>query len=89
MINGGRLVATGSRVTAGQMIARTGSTGASTGCHLHFAIRKTGIAIDPAAFLRKRGIFLLAGHGADPHVFKVVEGVSQAMLGLVRDPFGR
>jgi murein DD-endopeptidase MepM/ murein hydrolase activator NlpD len=58
IINGGRLVSAGQTVTAGQMIARTGSTGSSTGCHLHFEIRQGGITVDPAAFMRNRGIQL-------------------------------
>jgi murein DD-endopeptidase MepM/ murein hydrolase activator NlpD len=58
IINGGRLVSTGQTVAAGQMIARTGSTGSSTGCHLHFEIRQGGITIDPIPFMRDRGIRL-------------------------------
>ncbi|MBC7517871.1 MAG: M23 family metallopeptidase [Microbacteriaceae bacterium] len=56
IIDGGRLVQLGQTVTAGQMIARTGNTGASTGCHLHFEIRTSGTAIDPVPFLQQRGV---------------------------------
>ncbi len=47
-------VATGYRVKAGQLIAETGNTGASTGPHLHFSIKDaaTGIYTDPIAWLR-------------------------------------
>ncbi len=58
IIDGGRLVANGQQVTAGQMIARTGSTGASTGCHLHFEIRSGGTTIDPVPFMQDRGVAL-------------------------------
>lgn len=41
------LVKPGERVVAGQPIARVGSSGVSTGPHLHFELRVRGAAIDP------------------------------------------
>lgn len=42
----------GDRVVAGDQIGRMGSTGRSTGTHLHFEIRVDGQALDPMPFLR-------------------------------------
>jgi hypothetical protein len=45
------LVKEGDTVTKGQKIGEVGSTGNSTGNHLHWEIRKSGIVIDPAPLL--------------------------------------
>lgn len=55
---GGILVGYGAQVSAGQHIARTGTTGASTGNHLHLEIRQGGGTVDPYQFLRARGVGL-------------------------------
>ncbi|MEU8518647.1 transglycosylase family protein [Streptomyces sp. NBC_01216] len=49
----------GQRVGGGQRIARSGSTGNSSGPHLHFEMRTGpgyGTDIDPLAYLRARGV---------------------------------
>jgi murein DD-endopeptidase MepM/ murein hydrolase activator NlpD len=56
--NGETFVHVGQTVQAGQNIARTGSTGASTGCHLYFAVSVNGGWVDPVPFMRARGITL-------------------------------
>lgn len=45
------LVRAGQQVAAGQVIGLVGSTGASTGPHLHFEVRTSAGAIDPVAWL--------------------------------------
>jgi lipoprotein NlpD len=47
----GFLVKTGDRVRQGQIIARGGRTGYATGLHLHFEIRRDGLAVDPLRYL--------------------------------------
>jgi murein DD-endopeptidase MepM/ murein hydrolase activator NlpD len=49
--NSALLVSMGERVKQGQTIARVGSTGRSTGPHLHFEVRRRGIAEDPLTHL--------------------------------------
>jgi murein DD-endopeptidase MepM/ murein hydrolase activator NlpD len=58
IVNGGLLVARGEEVASGQQIARVGTTGGSTGCHLHFTTRINGQLTDPVPFLRERGVSL-------------------------------
>jgi murein DD-endopeptidase MepM/ murein hydrolase activator NlpD len=47
------LVAVGDTVQKGQAISLIGSTGRSTGPHLHFEVLKQGRAVDPMSFVRQ------------------------------------
>jgi murein DD-endopeptidase MepM/ murein hydrolase activator NlpD len=47
------LVSLGDTVQKGQPIALIGSTGRSTGPHLHFEVLKQGRAVDPMSFVRR------------------------------------
>jgi murein DD-endopeptidase MepM/ murein hydrolase activator NlpD len=50
------LVRPGQAVHAGEAVATVGSTGRSTGNHLHFELRRGGRAVDPQAVLKKYGL---------------------------------
>lgn len=47
------LVKAGDKVEAGHIIGTVGSTGLSSGPHLHFEVLKDGKTVDPAAYLNK------------------------------------
>jgi len=52
------VVSAGEKVHAGDVIARSGNTGHSTGPHVHFEVRIGGAPINPVPWLAKRGIFV-------------------------------
>ena len=47
-----RLVTTGQTVSRGDTIAAMGNTGRSSGVHLHYEIRKDGVAVNPMTYIK-------------------------------------
>ncbi|OYX56496.1 MAG: hypothetical protein B7Y93_03615 [Micrococcales bacterium 32-70-13] len=54
--NGGIQVQMGQQIAVGQQIALIGTTGISTGCHLHLEVRQGGVTTDSISYLRSKGL---------------------------------
>lgn len=52
--NSNLVVKKGEQVEKGQKISECGSTGQSTGAHLHFEVRKNGDYVDPLKYVKKQ-----------------------------------
>ncbi|WP_277968707.1 M23 family metallopeptidase [Sphingomonas echinoides] len=67
------LVEAGTRVHRGQLIALLGSTGRSTGPHLHYEVRIDGHAVNPVPFLQTAD-YLVAAQDKSIHAIPVSVG---------------
>lgn len=56
----------GASVSAGQVLGIEGSTGDSTGPHLHFEVSEGGTPIDPVPFMAQHGVTISSGGSGDP-----------------------
>jgi murein DD-endopeptidase MepM/ murein hydrolase activator NlpD len=61
------LVNVGETVTRGQAIALLGSTGRSTGPHVHFEVLRNGHQIDPLSFIEQGAMGVMTGHPPVAH----------------------
>ena len=78
-------VASGATVNTGQTIGYVGSTGRSSGPHLHFSLKKDGRYVDPAPYLGAGGA---AGSGDDGSWWNPFEGLWESLKDKVREGVG-
>lgn len=75
-------VTEGQAISAGEVVGEVGSTGRSTGPHLHFELRENGLAIDPSGWIPALGL-----NPANPSD-EMIRGAEQAGEGFHPDRRG-
>lgn len=68
----GYVVKKGDRVDAGEVIGTVGSTGKSTGSHLHFEVLQDGVNVDPAPVISPRPVIAPKPHAELKPSHKVI-----------------
>jgi hypothetical protein len=82
--NSKMLVKTGDIVKRGQKIAEVGTSGRSTGPHLHFEVRLDGVPQDPAKFLASAGAVSAAAIAASPRPGRAANARREARVAPVK-----
>ena len=70
------LVRDGQRVGAGEVVGAMGSTGRSTGTHLHYEIRRSGQPVNPLAYIGRGRAVSFGGASFDPQLDLVELGAA-------------
>jgi murein DD-endopeptidase len=70
----------GDRILKGEVVYRSGSTGSSTGPHLHFEVRRGGKPVDPNPFFNNDGVSPTVGIPVNGRLDKTTWRVWQLVL---------